>query len=55
MDERGRLKSLARFLLGQLLPRQLLQLVVDQRQQLLGGVRIAVLDGGQDAGDVGHA
>ena len=34
--------------------RQLAQLVVDQRQQLLGGVRVALLDGGQDAGDVGH-
>jgi hypothetical protein len=33
----------------------LTQLIVDQRQELPGGGRIAVLDGGQDAGDVGHA
>ena len=35
--------------------RQLAQLVVDQGQQLLGGLRVALLDGGQDARDVGHA
>src|SRR5262249_56471555 len=43
-----------RLLLGQLLGRQLAQLVVDQRQQLLGGVRLALFDGGQDAGDFAH-
>src|SRR5207244_9612274 len=35
--------------LSQLGRRQLAQLVVDQREKLLGGVRIALLDGGQDA------
>ena len=35
--------------------RELAQLVVDQRQELLGGVRVALLDGGQDLRDVGHA
>src|SRR5262249_3402969 len=30
-------------------------LVVDERQQLCGGVRVALLDGGQDRGDVAHA
>ena len=55
VDQGGRLERLPRLLLGQLLGRQLAQLVVDQRQELLGGVRVALLDGGQDAGDVGHA
>src|SRR5262249_19803827 len=30
------------------------QLIVDQRQELRGGVRIALLDGGQDARDLTH-
>jgi hypothetical protein len=30
------------------------QLVVDEGQQLLGGLRFALLDSGQDAGDVAH-
>ena len=33
---------------------QFAQFVVDQRQQLLCGVRVALLDGSQDAGDIGH-
>ena len=33
---------------------QLAKLVVDQRQELLGGLRIAVLDGREDARDVVH-
>src|SRR5262249_12241873 len=41
-------------LLRQLLRGELAQLVVDQRQELLGGGRIALLDGGQDAGDLTH-
>jgi hypothetical protein len=45
---------LAGLLLGQLLGRQLAQLVVDQRQQLLGGLGVALFDGGQDAGNIGH-
>jgi hypothetical protein len=48
------LERLARLLLGQLVRRQLPQLIVDQRQKLLGGVRVALLDGGQDASDFGH-
>jgi hypothetical protein len=39
----------------QLLGRQLAQLVVDQRQQLVGGLRVALLDGVQDLGDSAHA
>ena len=34
---------------------ELAQLVVDEREQLGGGLGVALLDGGQDVGDVGHA
>ena len=54
MDQRRGLKRLAGLFLGQFLCRQLAQLVVDQRQQLVGGVRVALFDGREDAGDVGH-
>src|SRR5262249_2561360 len=54
VDQGGRLQRLARLLLSQALGGEAAQLVVDQRQQLGGGVRIALLDGGQDAGDLGH-
>ena len=54
VDQGRGLERLAGLLLGQLLGRQLAQLVVDQRQELLGGVRVALLDGRQDAGDVVH-
>ena len=54
MDQGRGLQRLARLLLGQPLGRELAQLVVDQRQELLRGVRVALLDGGQDAGDVTH-
>src|SRR5262249_48785219 len=46
---------LARRLLGQFLGGQPAQLVVDQRQQLAGGVLVAGRDGVQDRGDVAHA
>jgi hypothetical protein len=45
---------LAGRFLDQLLGGQLAELVVDQRQELLGGVRVALLDGGQDLGNVTH-
>ena len=45
VDQGRGLERLARLLLRQLLSRQLAQLVVDQRQQLLGGLRVALLDG----------
>src|SRR5262249_11991794 len=54
MHERRRLERLAGLLFGQLLRGQLAQLVVDQRQELLRGRRIAALDGRQDAGDIAH-
>jgi hypothetical protein len=45
MHQGGSLERLARLLLGQTLRRQFAQLIVDQRQELLGGVRVALLDG----------
>lgn len=54
MDERRGLESLAGLFLGQSVDRQLAQFVVDQRQELLGGVRIALLHGGQDSCDLTH-
>jgi hypothetical protein len=38
----------------QLLRNQLAQLLVNQRQKLLRGMRIALLDGGQDTGNLAH-
>ena len=54
MHQRRRLQRLPRLLVGQLRRRQLPQLVIDQRQELLGRRRIAGIDLRQDAGDVGH-
>jgi len=54
MDQRGRLERLPGLLLCQLLGGKLAQLVVDQRQQLLGRMGIALLDGGQDVGNITH-
>ena len=48
------LQRLAGFLVGQLLRRQLAQLLVDQRQKLVGRMGIALLNGGQDAGNLTH-
>jgi hypothetical protein len=54
MDEGRCLQRLPRLFAGQLCRRQPAQLVVDKRQQLRGGVRVAPLDSGQDAGHVAH-
>ena len=54
MDQGRGLERLPGLLLGQPLRGQLAQLVVDQRQQLLGGLRVALLDGREDAGHVIH-
>jgi hypothetical protein len=54
MHQRGGIQRLPWLLPGELLRGELAQLVVDQRQQLVGGVRIALVDGLEDAGDVGH-
>ena len=54
VDQGGGLERLAGLLLRQPLRGEPAQLVVDQRQQLLGGLGVAPLDGGEDAGHVGH-
>jgi len=51
VDQRGGLQRMAGLLSSQLPRRQLAQLVVHQREKLLGGPGIALLDCGQDAGD----
>src|SRR5262249_28658241 len=52
--QRGRLQGLAEPLLGPLLGGALAQLVVDQRQQLLRGGGVALLDGRQDVRHLAH-
>ena len=54
VHQRGGLKRLAGLFLRQFLRRQLAQLVVDDGQKLLGGVRVAVLDGVENLGHVTH-
>jgi hypothetical protein len=54
VHEGRRLEGLPRFLLSELLSGHPAQLVIDQRQEMLGGTRIAQCDGGQQAGDFGH-
>lgn len=44
MHQGSGFERLSRLFLGQLLCGQLVQLVVDQRQELPGGVRVALLD-----------
>jgi hypothetical protein len=40
--------------MGHFRRRQFAQFAIDQRQQFLGGVRVAVLDGLKNAGDVAN-
>jgi len=55
MHQGGGLERLTRLLVYQTLCRQLAQFVVDQWQELIGRVEIALFDGGQDARDFAHA
>jgi hypothetical protein len=54
MDQGRGLQGLARLFLGQLLSRELAQLLIDEGQKLLRRARIALLDGKQDARDLIH-
>ena len=54
VDQGGGLERLPGLLLRQPLGGQLAQLVVDQRQELLGGLGVALLDRREDASDVVH-
>src|SRR5262249_43244343 len=55
MHEGRRLKRLARTLLSQFRRRQFAQLVVDQREELIRGLGIALLNRRQDGRDFVHA
>ena len=54
VDQGGGVEGLSRFFVGEFLGGEFAQLVVDQRQQLIGGVQIALLDGLQNLGDGSH-
>jgi hypothetical protein len=54
VDEGGGLKRLTGLLLSEFGGGQFAELVIDEGQELLGSVRIARFDLGEDAGDVGH-
>jgi Transposase DDE domain len=54
VDQGRGLKCLTALLLGQFLRCQLAQLAVNERQELLGGLGIALLDRGQDGGNIAH-
>ena len=54
MDPRRGLERLAQPLAGEPLGRERAQLVVDQRQELLGRLRVALLDIQEDAAHVRH-
>src|SRR4029077_580471 len=55
MDQSGCLKRQAGLFVGQSLGCQLAQLIVDQRQELLGSGWTALIDGLEDMGNVTHA
>ena len=54
MHERCGVERLPRLFLHELLRRELAQLVIDQREKPIRGVRIALIDGVQDVGNFGH-
>ncbi len=55
MDQRGRLQSLARLLLGQLLRRQNTEFLIEQGQKFVRSFRVPPFDGIQDACDITYA
>jgi hypothetical protein len=54
VDQAGRVERLPRLLAGQLMRGQPAQLVIDQRQELLRGVRIASIDRIQELCQIAH-
>src|SRR5262249_33193884 len=54
MHQCGRLERLAWLLLRESLCGELAQLVVDQRQELFGGMAVPLLNGREDACDLAH-
>src|SRR5262245_30734846 len=55
MDERGSFQRLAWFFGGQFCGGEPAELVIDERKELLGGLRVAAVDGGENARDFAHA
>ncbi len=55
MDQRSGLKGMSGSLLGHFGGGQSPQLIIDQRQQFLGGLRIALLSRLEDTRNVAHA
>ena len=54
MHQRGGLQRLSGFLIGHADDGQLAQFLIDQRQQLIGRLRIARINGVEQLGNVGH-
>ena len=54
MHQSGRLKGLPGLFLEELLRCEFAQFVIHQRQKLRGGMRIALLNGREDARDFVH-
>jgi hypothetical protein len=40
--------------MGELLSSQAVQFVIDQREEMVGGLSVTLIDGHQDAGDLSH-
>src|SRR6266446_1558683 len=55
VNQRRGLERLTRRFVGHLRRRELAQLLIHQREQFVGGVGVALLDGRQDMSDVAHA
>ena len=54
VDQRGRLERMARALPGHLVRSQAAQFIVNQRQQLVGRLGVALLDGGEHLRNIVH-
>jgi len=54
VDQGGCLERLARLLMGELGRGELAELGVYEREELLGGLAVASLNGRKDMGDVGN-
>ena len=55
VNQRGGLECLTGLFVGHLVRGKFAQLLIDQRQQFVGGSAIALLDGCQDVSDIAHA
>jgi hypothetical protein len=55
MHQGGGLERVTRRAVGHFIRRELAQFRIDQRQQLIGGLRVAVLDGLKNAGHVAQS